>query len=113
MDETTKLKDFVCSIIKLHETNDFETLSSYIIETEVKADTWFNEQRFSEVCDAIKKQIGIMTSLEHITTLKRKTSHLTLWKTTYSKIDYDVLWKIIFDTKNNEITLMHINWEHI
>lgn len=112
MDETKKLNDLVNTIIKLHETSDYEALTSYIVETEVEAATWFNEQRFSEVCEAIEKKIGSITLLEYIATLKRKTSSLTLWKATYNKTKDDVLWEIIFDSKSNKITLMHVKWDH-
>lgn len=106
-------KALVQSIINCHETNDFESLSSYVLESEIKAGTWFTEKRFNEVCEAIKQEIGSNTSLEYIDTLNRQSSYLTLWKTTYSKSEDEVLWQIIFDSSSNKIKLMHINWEHI
>jgi len=111
MEEINKLKELVNSIINLHESNDFESLSSHISETEIQAATWFNEKRFFEVCEAIEKEIGNITSLEYIATLNRKTTYLTLWKSNYSKTNDDVLWQIIFETNSNKIKLMHINWE--
>ena len=42
-----ELKEFIQSIIKLHETNDFTTLSTYISETEINANSWFSEKRFN------------------------------------------------------------------
>ena len=113
MKETEEIKTLVQSIIQLHETKDFEGLSSHVSETEIKAATWFTNKRFIEVCEAIEKEIGSITSLKYISTLKRQTSYLTLWKATYSKTNDEVLWKIIFDTENNKISLMHINWEQI
>jgi len=113
MEEKNKLKELVRSIISLHELNDFEKLSTYISEAEIKAATWFTKKRFFEVCEAMEKEIGNITSLEYIATLNRKTSYLTLWKSTYSKTKDEVLWQIIFDTNNNKIKLMHINWEQI
>ncbi|MDH5370105.1 MAG: hypothetical protein OEW99_08770 [Gammaproteobacteria bacterium] len=113
MKETSKIKEYVRSIINLHESNDFETLSSLVSEKEIKAATWFTKKRFFEVCEAIKKEIGNITSLEYIETLNRNTSYLTLWKSTYNKTKDEVLWQIIFDTKSNKIKLMHINWEQI
>lgn len=113
MEETNKMKELVHSIINLHESNDFEALTTHISETEIKAATWFTEKRFFEVCEAIEKEIGNITSLEYIATLNRKTSYLTLWKSTYSKTKDEVLWQIIFDTNSNKIKLMHINWEQI
>ena len=113
MEETNKMKELVRSIINLHELNDFETLSTHISETEIKAATWFTEKRFFEVCAAIEKEIGNITSLEYIATLNRKTTYLTLWKSTYSKTKDEVLWQINFDTNSNKIKLMHINWEQI
>lgn len=106
-------KELVQSIINLHEANDFEGLSSHILESEIKAGTWFTEKRFNEVCEAIEKEIGSITSLEYIGALNRKSSYLTLWKTTYSKSKDEVLWQIIFDTISNKVKLMHINWEQI
>lgn len=111
MDEINIIKEFVRKVIILHESNDFETLSSLISETEIKAATWFTEKRFFEVCEAIEKEIGNILSLEYISTLNRKSSYLTLWKSTYSKTKDEVLWQITFDTKSNKIKLMHINWE--
>jgi len=111
MEQTNKILRLVRSIINLHELNDFETLSTHISETEIKAATWFSEKRFFEVCTAIEKEIGNITSLAYIATLNRKTSCLTLWQSTYSKTKDDVLWQIIFDTNSNKIKLMHINWE--
>lgn len=109
MKETEEL---VKSIIHLHETSDFETLSSYVSETEIKVCTWFTNKRFIEVCEAIENELGSIISLESISTLKRKTSYLTLWKTAYSKSKDEVLWQITFDTMNNKIKSMHINWEN-
>ena len=60
-----------------------------------------------------KNEIGTITSLEHIETLKRKTSLLTLWKTTYSKSKDEVLWQVTLDAKSHKIKLMHINWENL
>jgi len=113
MKETEKIKTLVQSIIQLHETKDFDGLLPHVSETEIKAATWFTNKRFIEVCEAIEKEIGSITSLEHIGTLKRKTSYLTLWKATYNKTNDEVLWKIIFDTESNKISLMHISWEQI
>ena len=112
MKNKKELKELVQTIINFHEINDFESLADHISETEVKAGTWFTKKRFAEVCEAIEEEIGKITSLEHISTLNRKSSYLTLWKTTYSKSNDEVLWQIIFDTISNKIKLMHINWEH-
>ena len=113
MEKTNKLNELVHSIIMLHESNDFTTLSTHISETEIKAATWFNEKRFYEVCEAIENQIGNIISLEYIATLNRETSYLTLWKSTYSKTKDDVLWQIVFDASSHKIKLMHINWEQV
>lgn len=113
MRNTAELKELVQSIINHHETNNFEALSGYVLETEIESGTWFTKKRFIEVCEAIEKEIGKITSLEYISTLERKSSYLTLWKSTYSKSNDEVLWEIIFDTVSNKIKLMHINWEQI
>ena len=113
MKETEEMETLVQSIIQLHETKNFEGLLPHVSETEIKAETWFTNKRFIEVCEAIEKEIGSITSLKYISTLKRQTSYLTLWKATYTKTNDEVLWKIIFDTKSNKISLMHINWEQI
>jgi len=111
MSTTKELNDLVQSIINCHETNDFEVLSGYISEAEIEAGTWFTQKRFIEVCEEIEKEIGNITSLKYISTLNRKSSYLTLWKSTYSKSKDEVLWQIIFDIVSNKIKLMHINWE--
>lgn len=113
MEETNKLKKFVNTIIGLHEKKDFKTLSTHISETEIKSETWFTEQRFYEVCEAIEKEIGHITSLEFISSLNRKSTELTLWKSTYSKTEDEVLWQIIFEKNTHKVKLMHINWEQI
>jgi hypothetical protein len=113
MEETNKLKNYVYTIISLHEQKDFEKLSTHISETEIKAETWFTEKRFYEVCEAIEKEIGNITSLEYISTLNRKSTELTLWKSTYSKTEDEVLWNVIFEKSTHKIKLMHINWEQI
>ena len=56
MEETNKIKELVRSIINLHESKDFKTLSTHIDEEEIKAATWFTEKRFLEVCEAIEKR---------------------------------------------------------
>lgn len=113
MSNATDLKELVQAIINHHETNNFEALSDCVSENEIEAGTWFSQKRFTEVCEAIEKEIGNITSLEYINTLNRKSSYLTLWKSTYSKSNDEVLWQIIFDTNSNKIKLMHINWEQI
>jgi len=113
MKDLKKTKQLVRTIINFHEVNDYESLLAYVSEEEITKGTWFTHKRFMEVCEAIKTEIGSITSLEYIGTLKRKTSYLTLWKTTYNKSHDEVLWQIIFDTQNNRIKLMHINWEQI
>ena len=113
MQEENKLKNYVHTIIDLHEKKDFEKLSEHISETEIKAETWFTEKRFYEVCEAIEKEIGNITSLKYISTLNRKSTELTLWKSTYSKTEDEVLWNVIFEKNINKIKLMHINWEQI
>ncbi|MDH5424891.1 MAG: hypothetical protein OEY29_07865 [Gammaproteobacteria bacterium] len=113
MEETNKLKNHVEKIIDLHEKKDFKKLSAHISETEIKAETWFTEKRFYEVCEAIEKEIGNITSLNYILTLNRKSTELTLWKATYSKTDDEVLWNVIFEKNTHKIKLMHINWEQI
>lgn len=109
MEEINKLKNHVHTIIGLHEQKDFEKVSAHISETEIKAETWFTEKRFYEVCEAIEKEIGNLTSLEYISTLNRKSTELTLWKSTYSKTNDEVLWNIIFEKNTHKIKLMHIN----
>jgi len=111
MDGIEKTKALVQTIIDLHELNNFELLLSYIAEEEVKAATWFTRKRFTQVCEAIKNEIGHITSLEYIGTLKRQTSYLTLWRASYSKSRDEVLWQIIFDSTSHKIRLLHINWE--
>lgn len=112
MNKLPELETLVRSIIQFHEKRDFTRVSSHVSESELKEDTWFTEKRFHEVCDAIEKEIGKFVSLEHIDTLKRKNTYLTLWKTKYSNSNDDVLWKIIFD-KLNKVKLLHVNWESI
>ncbi|HEY9051378.1 MAG TPA: hypothetical protein VIQ03_07530 [Gammaproteobacteria bacterium] len=113
MQDLEKMKVFVKSIIHMHEIKDFEGLSAQIPDKELKAGTWFTEKRFNEVCDAIENEIGNNISLEYVSTLKRKTSYLTLWKATYTKTNDEVLWQIIFDAASNKIRLMHLNWEQV
>ena len=45
MKEIEKTKELVRTIIDLHEINDFESLSSYVSEEEIKKGTWFTHQR--------------------------------------------------------------------
>lgn len=93
------------------EESYIEALSSHVAETEIEADTWFNKKQLTKVCDATEKEIGSFVSLEYISTLNRKSSFLTLWKSTYSKSNDEVLWQITFDAASNKIKLMHVNWE--
>ena len=113
MSKIKEHKELVRSIINYHETNNFEALSEHILEAEIEEGTWFTQKRFIEVCDAIEKEIGAIISLEYISTLTRKSSCLTLWKSTYSKSKDEVFWEIIFDTVSNKIKLIHIDWEQI
>lgn len=109
--KNTDLYTRVKTIIKLHDAPDFQQLSSFISNSEIESGSWFTEERFHEVCSEINNKLGGFETLEHITTLKRKSSSLTLWKARYSSNDDEVLWQIVFNA-DNEITLMHINWEH-
>ncbi len=111
MTDIQKTKALMRTIIDLHESKDYDTLLPYISKEEVKKETWFTRKRFMEVCEAIESEIGKINSLEHIKTLKRRTSLLTLWKTTYNKNNDEVLWQVTFDATSNKVLLMHINWE--
>ena len=113
MKDIEELIKTVESIIKFHETDEFSNLSSYILEKEIKASTWFTNKRFTEVSEMIRNEIGSFISLDYISTLNRRTSYLTLWKAKYSKSNDEVLWQIIFDSESNKIKLLHINWEQI
>lgn len=113
MKNNEELKGLVQSIIRLHESKNFDNLASYVSEEEKNEDSWFSEKRFYEVCEAIEKDLGNMISLEYVSSLKRKSTNLTLWKTTYTENNDEVLWQIIFDSVSNEIKLLHINWEKI
>ena len=113
MNDLKKTKELMQAIIDLHESKDYDTLLPYISEEEVEKETWFTRKRFMEVCEAIENEIGRITSLEHIETLKRKSSLLTLWKTTYSKNKDEILWQVTFDSTSDKVLLMHINWEQI
>lgn len=104
-------KQLIQTIIALHEAKDYESLLPYISKREVEKKTWFTHNRFIEVCEAIEQEIGQISSLEHIETLKRKSSFLTLWKTTYSKTKDEVLWQITLDAQCDKVLLMHINWQ--
>ena len=101
------------TIIDLHESKDFDALLPYVSDEEVEKGVWFTHKRFIEVCEAIEKEIGRIVSLEHIDILKRKSSLLTLWKTTYNKSKDEVLWQVTFDANNHKVLLMHINWEQL
>ena len=113
MKDLNKTKQLLQTVIDLHESKDYESLVAYVSEEEIEKGTWFTRKRFMEVCEAIENEIGTITSLEHIETLKRKTSLLTLWKTTYSKSKDEVLWQVTLDAKSYKIKLMHINWENL
>ncbi len=113
MNDLKRTKEIMQSIIDLHELKDYDTLLFYISEAEVEKGTWFTRKRFIEVCEAIEKEIGKVTSFEHIDTLKRKSSFLTLWKMTYNKSHDEVLWQVTFDAASSKVLLMHINWELI
>lgn len=113
MPHIDKMEELIQTIINLHEARDFDGLLAYISESEVEKETWFTRKRFIEVCEAIENEVGKITSLQHIDTLKRKSSLLTLWKATYSKSNDEVLWQVTFDANSNKVMLMHINWEQI
>lgn len=106
-----KTKQLITTIIALHEAKDYDSLLPHISKSEVEKKTWFTHNRFIEVCEAIEQEIGQISSLEHIETLKRKSSFLTLWKTTYSKTKDEVLWQITLDAQGDKVLLMHINWQ--
>ncbi len=113
MRDINKTKDLIQTIIDLHETKEFDALLPYISKSEVENETWFTRKRFFEVCEAIEKEIGKITSLSYVDTLARKSSILTLWKASYSKTKDEVLWQVIFDAASNKVLLMHINWEKV
>ncbi|MDX2506620.1 MAG: hypothetical protein QNL62_19380 [Gammaproteobacteria bacterium] len=105
-----ELRNLVQSIIDLHDTQDFAQLSSLVSKSEIEAGTWFTKERFYEVCSVIENEIGRNTSLAYIGSLNRKSSTLTLWRTTYTRSDDEILWQIIFDNESHKIKLMHVNW---
>ncbi len=111
MNDLNKAKQLLQTIIDHHETKDYDSLMPYVSEEEIEKASWFTRKRFMEVCEAIENEIGTITSLQHIETLKRRTLLLTLWKTKYSKSKDEVLWQVTLDAQNHKIKLMHINWE--
>ena len=99
-------------IIELHERPNFVKLSTFINPKVFEAkDTWFTEARYSEVCEAIKREVGVNESIEHIGNIDREHSLITLWRARYSNYNYDVLWYVIFSTDDSKIISMSVNWE--
>jgi len=112
MNNSKETFTYFSEILKLHEKLNFTKLSDFVSTKVIeRKDSWFSEARYGEVCEAIKNNIGTNISAEHIDNVIRNNSIISMWKTRYSKCEYDVLWSITFNTKDHKIVSMSVNWE--
>ena len=102
----------VKDVIYLHENPDFQKLSTLVSRSVIEdKESWFGEEKYEEVCNAIERELGANLSVDHIID-SRKSSVYSLWKARYSKCDYEVLWHIYVDN-DGKICAMAVDWGQI
>lgn len=111
MDLDEKVITLVTNMIKCHEDGDFAKLTSLMDRRTLEdKDTFFTQEKFTEVTQKIQQQLGQFLSVEYIGSLNKKNSIHTLWKTRYSKTDEDIMWQVRIGLGDNQkILLMTVN----
>jgi len=106
-----KIRNLAEKVIKLHDGKHYDLLQEMSLPSppEDNEDT-ITEEMYIEMCDDITQDQGLLSRIEFIDVLKRKGSHLTLWKVRYSATEDEVFWGIGFDDETLKIKDVHINW---
>ncbi len=106
-----KVKGYSERIVKLHDGNSFDDLSKFISEKVfAMTESWFTEEKYSEVCENIDKNVGVIKNLSFIDSLLQGEKILTLWKAEYSNSSKEVLWSIWFDEDFSKVVGLHVGW---
>ena len=106
-----EVQEYAESIVRLHDGNSFEILCDFIShKVHEMTESWFTENRYSEVCDQIAKNVGLIKSLSFIDKLSQGEKVLTLWKAEYTSSDIEVLWSICFDSDFSKVVGLRVEW---
>ena len=68
------------------------------------------EAEYLEMCQDIERDVGELQEIELIECLDRADSKLGLWKVSYSKTKYKVLWAIGFDPVSLKVQDVMVQW---
>ena len=105
------VKEYSEKIVKLHDGNGFHDLKMFISDKVFTMnDSWFNEDKYHEVCEHIEKNVGVLMELAFIDKLLQDEKILTLWKARYSGSDIEVLWSIYFEIDFSKVVGLHVGW---
>jgi len=112
MDINEKVSPLVKTMISCHDDGDFDKLSTLMDPAMMEAeDAFFTKEKFEEVSQAMRQDIGVTKAIEYMGRLKKMGSIHTLWKVQYSNTDEEILWQVSLnlDEQNPKILRMSLN----
>ena len=106
-----RVKKLAEKVIKLHDGKNFDLLKEMSLPSPAEeGEDTITEDMYKEMCEDIRQEQGVLSRIEFIDCLKRKDSHLTLWKVNYTSSDDDVFWGIGFDRETLKVKDVHVDW---
>lgn len=97
-------------VITLHDGKHYALLQEMSLPSPEDHEEPITEDMYTEMCNDIQQVQGLLSRIEFIDILKRKGSHLTLWKVSYSATEDEVFWGIGFDDETLKVKDVHVNW---
>lgn len=106
-----QVKTLAEKVITLHDGKHYALLQEMSLPSPAEDNEEpITEDMYIEMCNDIQQEQGLLSRIEFIDILKRKGSHLTLWKVCYSATEDDVFWGIGFDDETLKVKDVHVNW---
>ena len=104
-------KELAERVIKLHDGKNFDELRKMSLPAPPdRSDGLITEETYIASCKEIQHELGVLSSLEFVESLKRENSLLTLWKAKYSSSHDEVLWAIGIELETHKLKDVVVNW---
>ncbi len=104
-------KELAEKVIKSHDGKSYDLLKSISLPSPAEdSENTITEEMYNEMCEDIKRELGIVSHIKFIDSLNRKDSQLSLWKVNYISSEYEVFWGIGFDRETHKVIDVHVDW---